>query len=184
MGCLLCLNVFTSITADFNISSTIRWAIQDQWSSGLKVFISLQVLVICIFVWNMMSIIYFRRTWFGLKIYKSRSGWCKSGCLQSGTQWLACWPCSPRVTGSILSFSSLLDEMSLVTRKPVFGVCDQVRLKPACSATEATVQVKKNRYFLSMINCLFPGRNSIFLGEIVENFSRKSNIFSRKYLIF
>ena len=27
--------------------------------------------------------------------------------------------------------------MSLVTRKPVFGVPDQVRLKPACSATEA-----------------------------------------------
>ena len=27
--------------------------------------------------------------------------------------------------------------MSLVSRKPVFGVCDQVRLKPACAATEA-----------------------------------------------
>ena len=26
--------------------------------------------------------------------------------------------------------------MSLVTRKPVFGVCDQGRLKPACTATE------------------------------------------------
>ena len=25
--------------------------------------------------------------------------------------------------------------LSLVTRKPVFGVCDKVRLKPACSAT-------------------------------------------------
>ena len=31
----LFLNVFSSITADFNISSAIRWAIQDQWSSGL-----------------------------------------------------------------------------------------------------------------------------------------------------
>ena len=30
----LCFNVFSSITADFNISSAIRWAIQDQWSSG------------------------------------------------------------------------------------------------------------------------------------------------------
>ena len=29
----LCLNVFSSIAADFNISSAIRWAIQDQWSS-------------------------------------------------------------------------------------------------------------------------------------------------------
>ena len=27
---------------------------------------------------------------------------------------------------------------SLVTRKPVFGVCDQVRHKPACSATEVS----------------------------------------------
>ena len=30
----------------------------------------------------------------------------------------------------------LLLELSLVTRKPVFGICDQVRLKPTCSATE------------------------------------------------
>ena len=28
--------------------------------------------------------------------------------------------------------------LSLVTRKPVFGVCDQLRLKPACSATETS----------------------------------------------
>ena len=35
MGCLpLCLNLFSSITADFNISSAFRWVIQDQWSSG------------------------------------------------------------------------------------------------------------------------------------------------------
>ena len=26
------------------------------------------------------------------------------------------------------------DHLSLVTRKPVFGVCDQLRLEPACSA--------------------------------------------------
>ena len=32
----LCLNFFFSITADFNISSALRWAIQDQWSSGFK----------------------------------------------------------------------------------------------------------------------------------------------------
>ena len=29
------------------------------------------------------------------------------------------------------------DHMSLVTRKPVFGVCNEGRLKVACSATEA-----------------------------------------------
>ena len=28
--------------------------------------------------------------------------------------------------------------LSLVTRKPVFGVCDRVRLKPACSATRTS----------------------------------------------
>ena len=35
-------------------------------------------------------------------------------------------------------FFVFLSHMSLVSRKPVFGVCDQVRLKPACSASEAT----------------------------------------------
>ena len=29
---------FSSITTDFNISSAFRWAIQDQWSSGFKIF--------------------------------------------------------------------------------------------------------------------------------------------------
>ena len=29
-------------------------------------------------------------------------------------------------------------QMSLVTRKPVFGVCDKVKLKLACSATETS----------------------------------------------
>ena len=32
------LNFFSSITADFNISSAIRWAIQDQWSSGFLLY--------------------------------------------------------------------------------------------------------------------------------------------------
>ena len=32
------LNFFSSITADFNISSAIRWAIQDQWSSGFLIY--------------------------------------------------------------------------------------------------------------------------------------------------
>ena len=31
---VLCLNFFSSITVDFNIPSALRWAIQDQWSSG------------------------------------------------------------------------------------------------------------------------------------------------------
>ena len=29
--------------------------------------------------------------------------------------------------------------MSHVMRKPVFGVCDQLRLKPACSADETSL---------------------------------------------
>ena len=32
--------------------------------------------------------------------------------------------------------------MSPVTRKPVFGVCDQVRLEPACSATETSLRLE------------------------------------------
>ena len=32
------LNFFSSITAYFNISSALRWAIQDQWSSGFRFF--------------------------------------------------------------------------------------------------------------------------------------------------
>ena len=34
----LCINFFSAITADFNKSSSLRWAIQDQWSSGLILF--------------------------------------------------------------------------------------------------------------------------------------------------
>ena len=32
--------------------------------------------------------------------------------------------------------------MSLVMRKPAFGVCDQVTLKPACSVTEASIRLE------------------------------------------
>ena len=34
------LNLFSSLTADFNITSALRWAIQDQWSSGWFLFAS------------------------------------------------------------------------------------------------------------------------------------------------
>ena len=34
----LCLNFFSSITADFTISSALRWAIQYQWSSGVCIW--------------------------------------------------------------------------------------------------------------------------------------------------
>ena len=40
-------------------------------------------------------------------------------------------------SGGGLSYTRLF-HMSLVTRKPVFGVCDQVRLKLACLATETS----------------------------------------------
>ena len=33
----ICLNFFSSITTEFNISSALRWAIRDQWSSGLEI---------------------------------------------------------------------------------------------------------------------------------------------------
>ena len=38
----------------------------------------------------------------------------------------------------VVFLQSLLLDLSLVTWKPVFGVCDQVRLKPAYSTTETS----------------------------------------------
>ena len=34
--------------------------------------------------------------------------------------------------------TAIILKLSLVTRKPVFGVCDMARLKPACSAIETS----------------------------------------------
>ena len=39
--------------------------------------------------------------------------------------------------------------MTLVTRKPVFGVCDQIRLKPACSAIETSKGLESRGIILS-----------------------------------
>ena len=40
---------FSSVTADFNISSALRWAIQDQWSSGLYIVTSTCMLLFLYF---------------------------------------------------------------------------------------------------------------------------------------
>ena len=47
--------------------------------------------------------------------------------------------CFALTTANLVSWDSILriGDMSLVKRKPLFGVCDQGRLKPACAATEA-----------------------------------------------
>ena len=37
--------------------------------------------------------------------------------------------------------------MSHVTRKPVFEVCDQLKPKPACSATEASYSLQIQKYY-------------------------------------
>ena len=47
---------------------------------------------------------------------------------------------------------SARQQINHVTRKPIFGVCDLVRLKPACSATEASLSLEnfgfsKYRYY-------------------------------------
>ena len=34
------INFFSSITTDFHVSSALRWAVQDQWSSGLLIVLS------------------------------------------------------------------------------------------------------------------------------------------------
>ena len=38
----------------------------------------------------------------------------------------------------VLALIAFFCHLSLITRKPVFGVFDQVRLNPACSATETS----------------------------------------------
>ena len=45
------LNFFSLITADFNISSALRWAIQDQWSSCSN--------LICLFCFSVCFVYYF-----------------------------------------------------------------------------------------------------------------------------
>ena len=42
------------------------------------------------------------------------------------------------VAAHFLSLDDVLHYRSNVTRKSVFGVCDQVRLKPVCSANETS----------------------------------------------
>ena len=49
-------------------------------------------------------------------------------------QW-SLWENNLRRLAIAASFKSL---MRLVTRKPVFGVCNQSKLKPACSASETS----------------------------------------------
>ena len=49
----LCLNFFSSITADLNISSALRWAIQNHWSSCFRSnlwIIQMQILNLQIFI--------------------------------------------------------------------------------------------------------------------------------------
>ena len=48
------------------------------------------------------------------------------------------YPLCTYVRGGILSKLWWLPHLSHITRKPVFGVCNQVRLKPACSAIETS----------------------------------------------
>ena len=44
-----------------------------------------------------------------------------------------------------------MDYLSIVTRKPVFGVCNQVKLKPACAATEASRGLKFQMWKLEVL---------------------------------
>ena len=54
--------------------------------------------------------------------------------------WGAVWPGSTVWSGSTLFtqtyLSKFIGHLSHITRNPVFGVCDQLRLKPACIATD------------------------------------------------
>ena len=55
---------------------------------------------------------------------------CGSTCISMGTL------LSLQIKWVHFQFKGYLVHLSHVTRKPVFGVCNKVRLKPACSATE------------------------------------------------
>ena len=60
-------------------------------------------------------------------------------CVFEGTQdTKVSFPVSWLIGRCEVQIENSLLEMSLVTRKPVLGVCDQVRLKPACSADETS----------------------------------------------
>ena len=61
--------------------------------------------------------------------------------LASFCSWTGCFE-SNLVHISEDRFTHDVTQMSLVTRKPVFGVCDQLRLKPACSATETSQRLE------------------------------------------
>ena len=47
--------------------------------------------------------------------------------------------------------------MSLVARKPVFGICDQVRLKPSCSATQTKLEAWNLGYYKQAEVLYYPG---------------------------
>ena len=46
------------------------------------------------------------------------------------------WPLTRELAGRLHATLIIFDCMSLVVRKPVIGVLDQVRHKPGCTATE------------------------------------------------
>ena len=56
------LNFFSSITADFNISSALRWAIQDQWSSVLIFFPANSVFRL---PWQPIKVCSLEKNWYG-----------------------------------------------------------------------------------------------------------------------
>ena len=73
---------------------------------------------------------FFQKLWWTLEIIrldiKQQS--------DQGLQYLPSFGCFTQCQTTLMKHHY---DMSLVSRKPVFGVCDQGRLKPACSATEA-----------------------------------------------
>ena len=72
--------------------------------------------------------------------WTSRKTSCHEVALMTSTGAVGFRACSKRVLG-LRCFPThtrqLVIQMSLVTRKPVFGVCDQVRHKPICADKEA-----------------------------------------------
>ena len=75
-----------------------------------------------------------------------------------------------------------IHEICLATRKPVFGVCNQVRLKPACAATGSNAEISS----LCWLVCWFEDATNVYLGwEIkVTDLSGHKRMDSRNTFVF
>ena len=121
----LCLNFFSSVTTDFNISSALRLVIQDQWSSGLQSRsvtdsqLNTRVCVNCtckLAWWAVNQNLWLWTVWHcqNLQIHLSK------------VLHLKC-------KYKIMKQSTCENKVRHVVRKPVYAICEQQRRRSACT---------------------------------------------------